>query len=373
MRGIGVGSFQAMRPFAHVMFLSATPVLLLGGAAAAHALDKGESRATPVSTHRLRAAPPPATFTFVGGGDMALTGNADADVLAGIRRFVRDDDLAIGNLEGTLATGGTPKCGSSDGYGCFNFRASPAWAAVLRRTGFDVLNIANNHALDYGEEALGETLRALRRARLLHQGLPRQITYVRAATVKVALIGCAPYRWSQSLLDIRGTERLVRKAARHADVVLLYMHAGAEGTGAGHVRGGGEMYLGEPRGDVREFAHAMIRSGADLVFGSGPHVLRGIEWYRGRVIAYSLGNLAGTDTLSTQGALGESALLRLLLDARGRFRAGSVVPLRLVGDGTPLFDPSGRPIARIRALSHEDFGARAIRIAASGRIAPPRR
>lgn len=340
---------------------------------AAHALKRSEPSATAAGTHPLRPPPgPPKTFTFVGGGDMALTGNADARVLAGIRRFVRHSDLAVGNLEGTLATGGSPKCGSSGGSNCFDFRGSPAWAAVLQRTGFNVLNVANNHALDYGTEALGETLRALRRARLLHQGLPGEITYVRAARVKVALIGCAPYRWSQSLLDTRGTERLVRKAARHADVVLLYMHAGAEGTGADHVGGGGETYLGEPRGDAREFAHTMIRAGADLVFGSGPHVLRGIEWYRGRVIAYSLGNLAGTDTLSTQGTLGESALLRLTLDARGRFVAGSVVPLRLVGDGTPRFDAGGTIIARIRALSHEDFGTRAIRIAASGRIAPPR-
>ena len=58
------------------------------------------------------------------------------------------------------------------------------------------------------------------------------------------------------------------------------MHAGAEGSDAEHVAGADETYLGEPRGNSRAFAHAMIRAGADLVFGSGPHVLRGIEWYR---------------------------------------------------------------------------------------------
>jgi len=361
-----------MRLPARVLFLSAVTVLLLEGAATAHALTRSESPATTVAARPRPLRPPlPDTFTFVGGGDIALTGDADAGVLAGIRRFLRHNDLVIGNLEGTLATGGTPKCASAGEFGCYTFRGSPAWAATLRRTGFTVLNVANNHALDYGAEAQSETLRALRDARLLHQGLPGEITYVRAARVKVALIGCAPYGWSQSLLDTRGTERLVRKAARHADVVLVYMHAGAEGTGADHVRGGGETYLGEARGDAREFAHAMIRAGADLVFGSGPHILRAIEWYRGRVIAYSLGNLAGTHTLSTQGSLGASALLRLTLDARGRFRAGSVVPLRLVGAGTPLFDAGQATIARIRELSHEDFGARAIRIASSGRIAPP--
>ena len=69
----------------------------------------------------------------------------DASVLAGIRRFLLHNDLVIGNLEGTLATGGAPKCGGGRG-GCFTFRGSPDWAAMLRRTGFMVMNVANNHA-----------------------------------------------------------------------------------------------------------------------------------------------------------------------------------------------------------------------------------
>jgi poly-gamma-glutamate capsule biosynthesis protein CapA/YwtB (metallophosphatase superfamily) len=357
-----------MRLPARALLFFVSPLLLLGGDAAAQASTRGESSAASVAARHART-PELDTFTFVGGGDIALTGSADARTFAGIRHFLRHSDLVVGNLEGTLATGGAPKC--AGGVGCYTFRGSPRWAFVLRRAGFTVLNVANNHALDYGTEAQRETLTALRRARIRHQGLPGQIAYVRAGRVKVALIGCAPYRWSQSLLDASGTERLVRKAARHADVVVVYMHAGAEGTGAEHVRDGEEAYLGELRGNARAFAHAAIRAGADLVFGSGPHVVRGIEWYGKRLIAYSLGNLAGTHTLSTQGALGDSALLRVTLDARGRLQAGSIVPLRLVGRGTPLIDGRRATVARIRALTHEDFGVRAIRIAASGRLAPP--
>ena len=360
-----------MRFRAYAFLLAAAPVLLLGGGTAAHAFTRGESNVT--TRVAARAHPPrPTTFTFVGGGDIALTGDADAGVFARIRPFLRHGDLVVGNLEGTLATGGAPKCTSGGASGCFTFRGSPAWAATLRHAGFSVLNVANNHALDFGAEAQHETLSALRRARILSQGLPDQIAYVRAGAIKIALIGCAPYPWAQSLLDIRSTARLVRRASRRARVVLVYMHAGAEGTGAEHVRNVDETYLGEPRGNARAFAHAMIAAGADLVFGSGPHVLRGIEWYRGRVIAYSLGNLAGTHTLSTAGSLADSALLRLTLDANGEFVAGSIVPLRLAGDGTPLFDPSRESIGRIRTLSWQDFGASATRIAASGRLAPPR-
>src|SRR5262249_59462285 len=132
--------------------------------------------------------------------------------------------------------------------------------------------------------------------------------------------------------------------------VIVYMHAGAEGSDAGHVGYVDETYLGEPRGNSRAFAHAMVDAGADLVFGSGPHVVRGVEWYRHRLIAYSLGNLAGTNTLSTHGSLGMSALLRVTFNAHGELIAGSIVPLRLVGGGTPVPDASRAAVTRIREL-----------------------
>jgi hypothetical protein len=351
-----------MRHPGRVLLLALVPVLLLGGAASA----RGElATTTRVATHDAV----PGTFTFVGGGDIALTGDADTRVFDGIRRYLRGGDLVVANLEGALATSGAPKC--SGGDGCFTFRGSPAWADVLRRAGFNVLNVANNHALDYGAEGQSETLTSLRDAGLLEQGLPGQVLHVSLRDIRIALIGCAPYGWAQSLLDVAGTARLVGNAARSADVVIVYMHAGAEGSDADHVAGDDETYLGEARGNSRAFAHAMIRAGADLVFGSGPHILRGIEWYRSRLIAYSLGNLAGTHTLSTAGSLGASALLRATLDARGNFLNASVVPLRLAGVGTPVPDAGAEVATRIRALSYADFGARAIRISAAGRLAAP--
>jgi Bacterial capsule synthesis protein PGA_cap len=364
---------DAMRSPARALLMSALLVLLLGGAVTAH----GDS---PVAKHvRVRHAlrhatghaAPLGTFTFVGGGDIALTGSAEPSVLAGIRGYLHGADLAVGNLEGTLTTNGSPKCTSGAASGCFTFRGSPAWASTLRGAGFNVLNVANNHALDFGAEGQRDTLGALERAGLLEQGLPGQVLNVSLRSIRIALIGCAPYPWAQSLLDVAGTARLVRDAARHADVVIVYMHAGAEGSDADHVVGADETYLGERRGNSRAFAHTMIRAGADLVFGSGPHVVRGVEWYRHRLIAYSLGNLAGTHTLSTAGILGTSALLRATFDARGRVHAASIVPLTLGGGGTPIRDSARTAVARIRDLSRADFGPAAIRISATGRLAPP--
>jgi Bacterial capsule synthesis protein PGA_cap len=317
------------------------------------------------------AAPAPRSFTLVAGGDVALSGEgATAATFAGIRPFLRGD-IVFGNQEGTLATGGTPKCSPYGVDGCFTFRAEPSSAAALRSAGFTVMNLANNHALDYGLVGQEQTVDALTAAHLAYDGLPGQITFLRAGGVKVALIGCAPYPWAQSLLNIPETAALVRRARTLANVVLVYMHAGAEGADADHVPYGQETFLGEQRGDPRKFAHAMIDAGASLVFASGPHTLRGMEWYHHHLIAYSLGNLAGDNTLSIDGTLSISALLTVKLSSTGAFLGAKVIPLRLVGAGTPEYDPSGAAIGFIRMLSEEDFHGPGLRFAADGTITPP--
>jgi len=100
----------------------------------------------------------------------------------------------------------------------------------------------------------------------------------------------------------------------------VLIHAGAEGTDQLHTPRGTETYLGENRGDARAFAHAMIDAGASIVLGSGPHVIRGVERFRGRPIAYSLGNFVGYHALSGGVVLSESAILRVTLGAGGRAR-----------------------------------------------------
>jgi hypothetical protein len=368
--------------------LAALAALACASAAAAFLLSSGTGGAEPaapattaavhpakVTRHPLPAARKAASgdsFTLVAGGDIALSGAGAGDsTFAGIRRFLRGD-VVFGNLEGTLATAGTPKCSPYGVDGCFTFRADPSSATELRRAGFTVMNLANNHALDYGAAAQAQTIAALDAAHLDHTGLPGQIALLDAGALKVALIGCAPYPWAQSLLDVGSTAALVRAARKQADVVLVYMHAGAEGSGADHVPNGPETFLGEQRGDPRAFAHAMIDAGAALVLGSGPHTLRGLEWYHGHLIAYSLGNLAGNGTLSVSGSLSLSALLSVTLDSSGRLTAGRIVPLRLEGLGTPAYDPAGASVSFVRTLSDEDFPPPRVRIAADGTLTPPR-
>ena len=112
-----------------------------------------------------------------------------------------------------------------------------------------------------------------------------------------------------------------------------------------------------------------VDAGADLVLGSGPHVLRGMELYHGRLIAYSLGNFAGYHNFSLDGVLGESVVLRV--HARRRRRAsgpGRLASVRLEGAGQPVPDPSGAAAALVAQLSRADLGARGIRVGPGGTL-----
>ena len=180
------------------------------------------------------------------------------------------------------------------------------------------------------------------------------------------------YDWAQDLLDLDAARRLVRRAAKRADLVVVTMHAGAEGVRHAHVRPGQESFLGEARGDPVAFAHAVVRAGADLVVGHGPHVLRGIEWYRGRVIAYSLGNFASYRNFDVTGTGGVSAILRVTLRADGSWVGGELTPIRLAGTGTPGWDADEAALGLIRTLSREDFGRRAVRVSPDGGLRPPK-
>jgi hypothetical protein len=314
----------------------------------------------------------PHAVSISGAGDIAMAPSGSGGVSffdAGVRKALRAD-ISLGNLEGTLATGGASKCGA-ESTDCFAFRAPPSYARALKRAGFTIMNLANNHALDYGEQGQAETLAALRRVGLRYTGRPAEIAVLKRAGTRVAFVGFAPYPWAQDLLDIEAAVDLVRKADRKADVVVVTMHAGAEGSDHQRVRPGTETFLGEPRGNVVAFSHAVVRAGADLVVGHGPHVLRGIEWYRGRIIAYSLGNFLGNGTLNVDGVSGQAAILRTTLRRDGSWVEGKLVPVQLTPGGLPRVDSHRAALAIVRKLSRTDFGRNAVRVSPTGTLLPP--
>jgi capsule synthesis protein PGA_cap len=279
-------------------------------------------------------------------------------------------DVVLGNLEGTMTEHGSSKCAAGSSS-CFSFRAPIAYAPLLRQAGFTVMNLANNHALDYGAAGQADTVAAVRKAGLLTTGRPGEIAYVHVRGVRVAVLGFAPYPWAQSLLNLPAAQRLVRKADAWADIVVVTMHAGAEGSDHQHVRPGTEWFLGENRGNSIAFAHAVVRAGADLVVGSGPHVLRGMEWYRGRLIAYSMGNFVGYHALATSGVTGVTGILQVTLTQNGSWVAGDLVALTMAPVGIPRPDPDEAAYAIVRRLSKQDFGTRAMAVSRAGVLRPP--
>ncbi len=278
-------------------------------------------------------------------------------------------DVVFGNLEGTLTdVSESPKCGGAPSGSCYAFRTPASYARYLAAAGFTVMNSANNHSYDFGQTGLEQTIAALHKAGIAQDGLPGKVTVVKAGGEKVAFVGFAPYAQTASLLDLGAARKLIRYAARRSPIVVVAIHAGAEGTDAQHVTGSEETYLGEDRGNPEAFAKMAIRAGADLVLGSGPHVLRGMEIYRDRLIAYSLGNFSGFHNFDTSGVLGASAVLHVTVDKDGAFRSGRIASVRLVEAGQPVLDPSGEGARLIGELSREDLGQAAVRIGGDGRI-----
>jgi Bacterial capsule synthesis protein PGA_cap len=304
------------------------------------------------------------TFGMAGvtppGGAQALL----AHVVGSLR-----SDFTVGNLETTLGSGGSGKCGAGS-TNCYSFQAPASTAFALKRAGFAAVNLANNHSNDYGAEGQAQTTAALRAAHLPYTGRPGMTTYVTVKRVKLALLGFAPYDYDDDLLHIAAAAARVRKAAAKADLVVVFIHAGAEGAEHQHMRSGMEMYLGEPRGDSMRFAHAVVTAGADLVLGSGPHVLRAMEWYRGRLIAYSLGNFTGYHTLGIGPATSVSGILHVTLGSDGSFIRGRLIPVRLVGTGTPMLDRERTAIATLNALARGDFPRTGVRLSPTGRLQP---
>jgi Bacterial capsule synthesis protein PGA_cap len=278
-------------------------------------------------------------------------------------------DVVFGNLEGTLTeVAESPKCQGAKPGQCYAFRAPPEYAEYLADAGFTLMSNANNHSYDFGEAGESETIEALTAAGIEQTGLPGEVTVVRAGGRRVAFVAFAPYSNTASLTDLEGARALIAEAGAEAGLVVVAIHAGAEGSDAGHVTGGEEEYLGEDRGNAREFAHLAVDAGADLVLGSGPHVLRGIEIYKHRLLAYSLGNFCGFHNFATEGVLGESVVLHVTVSPNGAFRSGRLASLRLVEAGQPVPDPSGEAAATVAALSAEDFGPAAVEIDADGRL-----
>jgi hypothetical protein len=250
------------------------------------------------------------------------------------------------------------------------FRSPTRYAQRYRDAGFDVLSLANNHARDFGEEGRSSSMLALSGQGIAHSGREGTTAILKHGELSVAVLAFAVTKNSNMMLDYPLAFDTIATLAAEHDIVVISFHGGAEGADVMHIPFAEEEYYGEPRGDVVYFARGAVDAGADLVIGHGPHVVRGMERYRDRLIAYSLGNFATYYGISVAGSKGIAPILSATLDGNGAFIEGRIVSTVQLRPGGPVIDPANKALMLLRGLSQEDFGEPGLRFMPDGSLLP---
>lgn len=226
---------------------------------------------------------------------------------------LKKGDITVANLEMPLAASGNEFIGKK-----FRFRGDPAIAPALKLSGINLVTLANNHIMDFGAEALEETLRHLEKADIAWIGAGENLSEARKMALyaikgkKIAFLGYSLTQPTEFFAGktrsgtTPGVEKIfaedIKSARRQADYVIVSFHWGKEGT---H----------QTDEHQRAIAHKVIDAGADVIIGHHPHVLRGIERYKRGIIFYSLGNFV----FASKGKAADSTVIvRLHLDENKR-------------------------------------------------------
>jgi poly-gamma-glutamate capsule biosynthesis protein CapA/YwtB (metallophosphatase superfamily) len=318
------------------------------------------------------------TFTIIGVGDIMLgttypdgylPPNDGKNLLIPVERILQNATLTFGNYEGTLFDGeGTPKT-CIDSTKCYLFKSPERYAQYLRKAGFDLISVANNHSGDFGAEARERTLQVLKAAGIAASGsTAKPFVIVEKDGVKYGLASFAPNNGTQNINNYREAKRIVRYLDSLCDIVIVSFHGGAEGRTKQHVPKEKEIFLGENRGDVHLFSRVVIDAGADIVFGHGPHVTRAVDLYKNRFIIYSLGNFATYGRFNLKGESGIAPIMKVFVDRKGKFLKGQIIATKQIGEGLPVLDTNGEVIEKIQQLTKEDFPASLLKITDKGLV-----
>ncbi|HLT24572.1 MAG TPA: CapA family protein [Ignavibacteria bacterium] len=319
-------------------------------------------------TAKLEEPPKPKIFSVIGVGDImmgtnypdasSLPPNDGKNMLDSVAEILSSADVTFGNLEGTLLnSGGTPKdCGDSEH--CHSFRMPEHYAGHLKNAGFDMLSVANNHSGDMGPKGRKSTVNTLDEYGIKYAGYTTHpYTVFEKDGVRFGLAAFAPNNGTVPLNDHDNAVKIIKELKSKCDILIVSFHGGAEGSGASHVPKRREIFLGEDRGNVYEFSRLVVDAGADIVFGHGPHVPRGMEIYKDRLIAYSLGNFCTYKKFGLSGILGIAPILKVYVNDKGEYQKSEIISIKQVKGGIPVIDSSNAAEKLVRKLSREDFGA----------------
>lgn len=309
--------------------------------------------------------PPNPTITIAAVGDIMmgtdfpgdnLPPKEGKDLFKEAKEILLKADISFGNLEGPLCKGGlTTK--NTESSNVFVFRSPPRFAANLKEAGLKVVSLANNHAMDFGYYGKLSTQKALKKAGVKYSGLDEDVAEFTIRGVKIALIALSYGPPPRSILHPQKALAEIKALAPKYDLLLVSIHGGREGRSAQHVKDAPEYFLGESRGHLVKFAHDAIDQGADLVLGHGPHVPRALEIYKGRLIAYSLGNFCTYKGMNLDDACGYAPLLMAEMNKKGKFLKGQIHSFIQVRPGGPKADKENQAFKLMKTLSLADFPA----------------
>lgn len=335
-----------------------------------------------VTTSDDASTPKAKSLTFALTGDMMLGTNypespkgaflpADSgkQLLKDCIDIIRNADVAAGNLEGVLGMGGKAKACNNPSL-CFTFRMPEYMADRLVEAGFDYMNLANNHMGDFGVGGLQASMNNLKKAGIAFGGVKNDAPYaiIERNGLKIGFTGFSTHSLCPSVHDYNALKNILAEMRPKCDIIVVSMHAGGEGKAYTHVPKKAETFHGWQRGDVYKFAHTAIDNGADIVWGQGPHVMRGAELYNDRLILYSLGNFCTPYKFGLSGISGQSCLAEITVDAEGKFEGGKLHSY-LQGRGTgPRTDAANGAAKQIRSLSNADFPSSPLKIEDDGTL-----
>jgi hypothetical protein len=268
--------------------------------------------------------------------------------------LTKNAHIIIGNLEGTFIKNGMKpqKCSeqSRSKNTCYEFGMPHYLAPSLKEMGFNVLGLDNNHSEDYGTSAYKFTIDLL--TDLGISAIPKKgfkEFLINDKKIIVVVFGFSNN--SFKITDIALADSLIIGLKSTCDILIVSFHGGAEGKDAVHVSNDDEFFLGEQRGNVYAFARRVIDAGADLVIGHGPHVLRSLDYYKNKLIAYSLGNFLTYGNISITGINGAAGVLEVELDEdNGNFIRGKFIPTRQIDRGYPIYDKQKEAIGLLTNL-----------------------
>ncbi|MGJ7030959.1 poly-gamma-glutamate capsule biosynthesis protein CapA/YwtB (metallophosphatase superfamily) [Niabella hirudinis] len=341
--------------------------------------DPRPTPATPVTAQKELPAKKRALITITAVGDMMLGSDfpnalrmPQKNILLPLADSLKSGDFLIGNLEGVITDAAVPEKKCSNPKNCYAFRMPPGTEKYFKDAGFDFLSLANNHSGDFGTIGLNQTMSLLKKAGIGFAGVKYHQAHriIHKNGLRYGIIA-AGFGWRHLHISRpRQITALIGNIRDSADLVIIYFHGGAEGDGMDRVLKQKEVFHGEDRGNVHAFARACIDAGADLVLGSGPHVARGIELYKNKLIAYSLGNYATYGSISLRGPMGVAPILNIQLNQNGDFAAGRIIStIQLpANEQTPRLDPAKTVAIRMEALSQADFPQSPLRITKNGEI-----